>query len=272
MQPGNAISNPSSPGFRLRRPLKEGPILPPFIGRPAVRAAKYFLNRFGFELVDERPSNPSIRDVDYYRPLFCPWLMPEWRERLRAEDPRSLVPVHAKYVLYNLALDAARRCSGEFAECGVYKGGTAKILAELAPDRPLHLFDTFAGMPATDPSHDIHKAGDFADTSLASVREYLSGHPNVTCVQGLVPDSLEVIRERTFAFVHIDLDIYSAIKSACEFFYPRMQLGGILLFDDYGYPCCPGAREAVDEFFADKPEVVVALVTGQCSVQKLPCN
>jgi O-methyltransferase len=87
-------------------------------------------------------------------------------------------------------------------------------------------------------------------------------------VPGLVPDSLEVIKDRTFSFVHIDLDIYSAIKSACEFFYPRMQPGGVLLFDDYGYPSCPGARAAVDEFFAGKSEVPVAIATGQCSVHK----
>jgi len=47
-----------------------------------------------------------------------------------------------------------------------------------------------------------------------------------------------------------------------------MQPGGVLLFDDYGYASCPGARAAVDEFFADKPEVPVAIATGQCSVQK----
>ena len=59
------------------------------------------------------------------------------------------------------------------------------------------------------------------------------------------------------------------IKLACEFFYPRMQAGGILLFDDYGYPSCPRAREAVDEFFADKPEIRQVMVTGQCSVRKI---
>lgn len=125
-------------------------------------------------------------------------------------------------------------------------------------------------LPAdTDPTRDLHKAGDFADTDIASVRQYLADHKNVTCVAGLVPDSLDVARARTFSFVHIDLDIYSAIKSACEFFYPRMESGGILLFDDYGYSSCPGARAAVDEFFADKPEVKMAMGTGQCSVQKL---
>jgi O-methyltransferase len=243
--------------------------LPPLIARPAVRAARYFFSQFGFQLVDYRPPNREIKDADYYQPMFSPWLTPEWKERLRAEDPRSLVPLHAKYVFYCLALDATRRCSGEIAECGVYKGGTAKILAQLAPDRPLHLFDTFSGMPDTDPTRDLHKAGDFADTDIASVRQYLADNKNVTCVAGLIPNTLDVIRDRTFSFVHIDLDIYSAIKSACEFFYPRMQPGGMLLFDDYGYPSCPGARAAVDEFFANKPEVVMVIGTGQCSVQKL---
>ena len=244
--------------------------LPQFIALPALRVSQRLFGQFGFQLVDCKPSNPGIKEAEYYRPLFAPWEMPEWQRRLRTDDPRSLVPVHAKYVLYSLALDATRRCSGDMAECGVYKGGTAKILAELNPGRPLHLFDTFAGMPETDPARDLHRAGDFSETSLASVQAYLAENKNARCVQGLVPETLAAVRDRSFSFVHIDLDIYQAIKSACEFFYPRMQPGGVMLFDDYGHSSCPGARAAVDEFFADKPEVKISLITGQCSVQKLP--
>lgn len=243
--------------------------LPAFIGTPGLLAARYFFGHFGYEIIDCKPLYRGFKDEEYYKPQFSPWLTPEWKERLRAEDPRSVLPLQAKYVFYCLALNATLRCSGELAECGVYKGGTAKILAELVPDRPLHLFDTFAGMPETDPALDFHKKGDFADTDIESVRQYLADHKNVTCVPGLIPGSLDVIRDRTFSFVHIDLDLYSSIKSACEFFYPRVQPGGTLLFDDYGFPSCPGARAAVDEFFEDKPEVKMAFVTGQCSVQKL---
>ncbi len=39
-----------------------------------------------------------------------------------------------------------------------------------------------------------------------------------------------------------------------------------MLFDDYSFPTCPGARKAVDEFFSDKPEVPFDLPTGQCLV------
>jgi O-methyltransferase len=238
-------------------------------GPQLVRGAQRFFDAFGFQLIDYRPKNSEIKDAELYRPLFNPWLSSEWGERLRADDPRSLVPLHAKYILYCLAQDTTRRCSGDVAECGVYKGGTAKLLAELAPDRPLHLFDTFCGMPETDPGRDLHQAGDFADTTLESVRAYLSGHANVNCVAGMIPESLYGVRDRKFSFVHVDLDIYSSIKVACEFFYPRLEGGGVLLFDDYGYPSCPGGRAAVDEFFADKPETKIVLVTGQCSVRKL---
>jgi len=243
------------------RPLPFGP--------QAVRAAQRFFDAFGFQLLDYRPPCSEIKDAQLYRPMFSPWLSPEWRARLRADDPRSLVPLHAKYILYCLALDATRRCKGDVAECGVYKGGTAKILADLASDRPVHLFDTFSGMPETDPSKDLHKSGDFADTSLEAVRSYLADNANACCTAGMIPQSLDVVQDRSFSFVHVDLDIYSSIRAACQFFYPRLERGGILLFDDYGYPSCPGARTAVDEFFADKPEITVVMVTGQCSVRKL---
>lgn len=244
--------------------------LPPFIANPGLKASKLFYGKFGYEIIDRKSPVPGIKDAAYYRPFFSPWLMEEWAGPLHAGDPRSLVAMHGRYILYNLALDATRRCSGDLAECGVYKGGTAKILAEVAPDRPLHLFDTYAGMPETDPLRDWHKAGDFADTSLESVRAYLAGHPNVAFVQGLIPGTLEAVRDREFAFVHIDLDIYAAILAACDFFYPRMQTGGVMLFDDYGYADCAGARAAVDEFFADKREVKICIESGQCWLHKLP--
>jgi len=242
--------------------------LPRFIAVPGVRASRYLFGLFGFEIVDCKPPNQDIKDAEFYHPLYSPWLTPDWRELLRADDLRSMLTPQAKYNLYSLALAATRRCEGDAAECGVYKGGTARILAELLPDRTLHLFDTFEGMPETDATRDLHKRGDFSDTSEAAVREYLSGFTNVNIVRGLIPDSLQVVADRRFSLVHIDLDIYSAIKSACEFFYPRMVSGGVILFDDYGFPSCPGAREAVDEFFSDKPEIAMVMPTGQCWVQR----
>ena len=39
-----------------------------------------------------------------------------------------------------------------------------------------------------------------------------------------------------------------------------------MVFDDYGFPTCPGAKAAVDEFFHGRKEVPLVLPTGQAVV------
>lgn len=47
--------------------------------------------------------------------------------------------------------------------------------------------------------------------------------------------------------------------AALDYFYPRMVPGGFLIVHDYGSLHWNGAEQAVDAFFADKPESVVPL-------------
>jgi O-methyltransferase len=67
----------------------------------------------------------------------------------------------------------------------------------------------------------------------------------------------------------VNVDLYRSVRDCIEFLYPRMVPGGFLVFDDYGFPSCPGARRAVDEAFAKRPEVPICLPTGQCLVVKV---
>jgi O-methyltransferase len=138
------------------------------------------------------------------------------------------------------------------------------------PQRTVHLFDTFEGMPETDPTRDLHGQGDFSDTSLKGVQAFLSGLPSVQFYPGLFPDTAGPVADKTFAFVHVDVDIYRSVLDCCEFFYPRLAVGGVMVFDDYGFRSCPGARAAVDEFFLNRPERPVYLATGQCVVIRMP--
>lgn len=148
---------------------------------------------------------------------------------------------------------------GDFAEVGVYQGGSLDRLARaVANRRPLWGFDTFEGMPATSDPRDGHRAGDFADTSFVALQAYFSPQENVRLVQGRFPESAQrVAAERQFAFVHVDCDLYASVRDCCEFFYPRLARGGgVMLFDDYAFPMCQGARAAVDEFVArERPPV-----------------
>src|SRR5437763_318304 len=70
--------------------------------------------------------------------------------------------------LYQLVLKT-QKVSGALAEVGVYRGGSAKLIATLKGEKALHLFDTFEGMPTVNPDLDRHKTGDFAETSLTAV-------------------------------------------------------------------------------------------------------
>src|SRR5260370_41640074 len=190
--------------------------------RACLVGVQHLVRKLGFELTYTRVK--GIPDAEMYSPFFAPWNNEIWRNRLRSTDPRSLIPLEAKYLLHTLADDAVRRCAGELAECGVYKGGTAYILADLAraAGRRLSLFDTFGGMPETDPDKDLHRKGDFSDTSLHSVKAYLSGYSNIDFFPGFIPKTLEAVADRSFCFVHIDLDIHSAILTATSFFYDRI--------------------------------------------------
>jgi heptosyltransferase-2 len=155
---------------------------------------------------------------------------------------------------------AASKCGGEVIEMGVYRGGSAAAIAWMLRrtglERPVHLFDTFGGMPPT-MDLDTHEEFDFSDTSAASVAESLNrvvaGFP-FQFHPGLFSETLPEVSQHHFCFAHVDADLYHSVREACEFAYPRMDADGIMLFDDYAAPSCPGAMKAVDEFFRDKIE------------------
>ena len=64
----------------------------------------------------------------------------------------------------------------------------------------------------------------------------------------------------------MDVDLYRSVYDTVKWLYPRMVPGGVIVFDDYGFPQCDGAKVAVDRFFKDKPEQVTYLPTGQAFV------
>jgi O-methyltransferase len=222
-----------------------------------------------------RPSYPGCPDAEFYRPLFSPWLGYGGFADLAARiAPHSLVSADRLWVLHSLARQALE-LPGNFWECGVYKGGTAKMLAELlagepAEGRQLRLFDTFDGMPETDPDKDLHRRGDFSDTSLAAVKKTVGEGDHVGFYPGFIPETFVGLQDERIAFAHVDVDIYQSVMDCCSVIHPRLVPAGIMIFDDYGFPTCPGARAAVDAFFADKGEVPLVLPTGQAVVIKLP--
>lgn len=172
------------------------------------------------------------------------------------------------YILTCLAMHASH-FAGDIAEFGVYRGGSAYLIAKTVPQKNLYLFDTFTGIPEVDSEHDPKGLkGMFRGSSAQKVEKLLDGY-NVHVYEGFFPDTTSAVKDKKFCFVHSDADTYSSTLASCKFFYPRLTPGGILVFDDYGFIGTPGARDAVDEFFEDKPEVPLVFMPDQAVIIKL---
>lgn len=226
-----------------------------------IRASKSAL----FKLLRRRilsrrfPNNTVIRDAGFWD-LF----LSVYREG------RAVITVREMHNIYRL-VEQTSNVNGDIAEVGVYRGGSAKVIAEYKGDRKLHLFDTFEGMPDVDSAIDTHRTGDFKDTSLKSVQDYLSQYGDIFFHKGLFPASVSGtdVGNLTFSLVHLDVDLYGSTKSGLEFFYSRLNRGGMLLSHDYRSISCPGVRRAFDEFFREKPEPIVELWDTQCLIVKM---
>jgi hypothetical protein len=181
----------------------------------------------------------------------------------------NITPLEAMQ-LFSL-VRATAKLGGCMAEVGVYRGGSARLIREADASRPLHLFDTFEGMPEPAPTDTKLLRGHFRkgqfSWSLEEVRNYLADCARVHFHQGLFPATGAAVRDEKFSFVHSDVDFYSSTRGVLEFFYPRLLRGGIIVAHDF--VTCRGAREAIEEFFKDLPEPVIELPGDQAMVVKL---
>ncbi len=212
----------------------------------------------------------DIPDADQYAPHFSPWLAPDFVALFNRVSPYTVVDIERCWTIWQ-ALSQSLHVEGDVMEAGVFQGGTAKLIREaIGPrtDKNFYLFDSFEGMEKVS-QVDRHSKGDFADTSVEGVQAVVGTEPFIHYRKGWVPDTFAGLEDRKFCFAHIDLDLYQGVLDCLSFVYPRLTSGGSIVFDDYGFASCPGARRAVDEFFADKPERPLAMKTAQALVTKL---
>jgi O-methyltransferase len=159
-------------------------------------------------------------------------------------------------MLHRLATECLTLPAGEYWECGVYKGGSAVLLADCIQSSGqnirLRLFDTFEGHPYDDVKPYGHRKNGFSDTSYTAVLHSLSGFECAAIHRGVIPQSFEGFEAVQIRLAHLDLDLYQSTKDAIEFIWPRIMPGGIILEDDYYSPEC-GARQANDEYMATRP-------------------
>ena len=173
---------------------------------------------------------------------------------------------HLEYLLRQID-----HVEGRIVECGVGPGRTifafSLITQSLTRPRKIMGYDTFEGIPAPgeeDGKANAHKVG-WWNHSRQQVVELLEFNgierdfiaENIEFTPGKFCESLSSYDGGPIALLHLDIDLYESYVSALNSLYQYVAPGGIVAFDEYRKPIWPGATQAVDEFFADRPENVV---------------
>jgi O-methyltransferase len=171
------------------------------------------------------------------------------------------------WILATLA-ESVKKIPGDIAEVGTFQGASAGLIAS-SSEKTLYVFDTFEGLPEPEDSEKDQgswaKKGSFS-ASFEGVKSYLHQWPSIKINKGVFPASASALGDLRFAFVHLDVDLYRGTLDSLGWFYQRMSPGGIILSHDYNV--CAGVKQAFEEFFADRQEVVIELPTNQCMVVK----
>jgi O-methyltransferase len=197
-------------------------------------------------------------------PLSASWQ----RERELIADTRSktqLLLTDAAALHLTVCARAASRLPGAFAEAGVFKGGSARLICEEKGDTPLHLFDVFESLQAPTNSDDEEVREHFGSTCGCErdVRQLLGAYASVHIHSGIFPGTTRGLGDQRYAFVHLDLDLPGATRAALDYFHPRLVSGGIMLADDYSDV---DLKACIDGWFNGKSDTLIELPWSQLMV------
>jgi O-methyltransferase len=185
----------------------------------------------------------------------------------------TMTSIERMYALYQAVTYVNRAAiPGDVVECGVWRGGSSMLAAltllELQDTtRTLYLYDTFEGMSrptdqdvsfrghAATPRWEERRHGEgsaWCEARIEDVRTNLSatGYPSdrLRFIQGKVEDTIPSVIPDKISVLRLDTDWYESTRHELDHLYPRLEIGGVLIIDDYGH--WQGARLAADEYFA----------------------
>jgi len=189
---------------------------------------------------------------------LAPWLddrdFQNLYEKIR---DHTLVDIYRCYELWSLAKQC-QAVEGDLLEVGVWRGGTGCILASAVQQRPekkIYLADTFAGVVKAGKDDTRYVGGEHADTSAAIVQHLVEelSLENVQILQGIFPEDTQSRVNGKIALLHCDVDVYQSSKDIVEWCLPRLSIGGLIIFDDYGFFGCEGVTRYCEEL-KQRPE------------------
>lgn len=225
-----------------------------YYGRLARQAGYSVAKGVALPFVRHQAMRSGAHELAFPIATYAPWRSDrEFQSVYRTVRRNTLVDVWRCYELWSL-LGELRDVPGAILEVGVWRGGTGALMAARAAglglEDTVYLCDTWTGVAKSGEVDIYYRDGKHDDASQEIVEQLVTRMrlPNVELLRGVFPEETgERIPERTFRLCHCDVDVYESAKGVLEWVWPRLAKGGVVVFDDYGFPACPGVTQLVDE-------------------------
>lgn len=190
----------------------------------------------------------------------------------------SVATIRETYLVAKRALEV----HGCFVECGVATGGGAAPMAlalvETNDQRPLHLFDSFEGLPHCGPKDKGqmgHPPGNYlldpelpleqrlVTTNISSgsieqvqnnFRAWGVASANAFYHKGWFQHTLPGKNLAPIAFLRLDGDLYESTMCCLDNLYHQVAPGGYVWLDEWGMPDGIGGKQAIHDFFEKRGE------------------
>eukprot|EP00208_Stichococcus_sp_RCC1054_P003434 CAMPEP_0206144554 /NCGR_PEP_ID=MMETSP1473-20131121/24455_1 /ASSEMBLY_ACC=CAM_ASM_001109 /TAXON_ID=1461547 /ORGANISM="Stichococcus sp, Strain RCC1054" /LENGTH=322 /DNA_ID=CAMNT_0053540401 /DNA_START=55 /DNA_END=1023 /DNA_ORIENTATION=+ len=150
---------------------------------------------------------------------------------------------------------------GDFAECGVWRGGAslfarAVFAARGVTNRKVHVVDSFAGLPtATNKKdNDLWSRLNYISVPQEEVRRHFEAYnlldEQVSFTKGFFRYSLPTLRQRVpdlkLSVLRLDGDMYESTMDALFNLWDTLSVGGYMIIDDWMIDVC---QQAINEFY-----------------------
>ena len=174
------------------------------------------------------------------------------------------------------ALNNTASTENNFVECGVCDGLTAFYALSAAKNMNksfnAHLYDSWGAME----DHRLMESekdlvGEYSYLNMESTIKNLSSlnSDNITFNKGYIPDVFQSAKNpESLVWLHIDLNAYGPTIDALDLFWNRLEVGGVVLLDDYAWVGHQATQTSVEKWSVDKSATLFHLPTGQALLIK----
>ena len=247
-----------------------------FLLRLSYKILQKLANVAGFNLIATKRSKKSgFHEMVLPKATHAPWLSDRaFNEIYDTVKDYTLVDKYRCYELWQLVAECVK-LQGALIEVGVWRGGSGFLIEKkgriFGIKDTVYLCDTFKGIVKAGDKDSRYKGGEHADTSKEIAEQIIDKLKleNVKVLVGVFPEETAgTISDKVFRFCHIDVDVYQSAKDIMDWLWPKLAIGGMVVFDDYGFWACEGVTRFVDQERNKKDTIIIHNLNGHAIIIK----